>query len=484
MRLGSVFHFIGVILIIFSFFFLFPIIIALIYHSFADIYLFLKIMSISLFTGCIFYFLTYKYKGTDIGHREAFITVTLSWIIIAFLGSLPYYFSKVLPSFTDAYFESISGFTTTGSSVFTDVEHLSKPILFWRALTQWIGGGGIIVFALAILPWMGSGGMQLFKAEVADISVDKLKPRIIDTAKSLWKLYLGITAFIIFMLHISGMNLFDAICHSFTIIATGGFSTKNASIGYYQNPFIEIIVIIGMIMGGTNFSLYFSLLKGDIKKIWKREEFRFYIINLLVLSLLVTINLILTNSFSSFFQALRYGAFQVISLATTTGLTTYDYLKWSPFAQTIILLCLFLGAMAGSTSGGPKIVRILMMIKHIYRELYKLIHPRAIKVIKLDGKPVDDDVLSSIWGFMFIYFITIAIATVIMTAIGLDFLTALSTVVTCLNGVGPAFGKAGPAGDFAFISPIGKWILIFCMLIGRLEYYTVLVLLVPFYWKK
>lgn len=482
MNLFFVLHLVSLNLILFSFFLILPLIVSLLFQE-KSFYTFLKVWILTLLTGILGYFLTKKAKKEDIGRREAFLVVTLTWIVVAFFGSLTYLWSGVLKSFTDAYFEAMSGFTTTGSSVFTQVENLPYSILFWRALTQWIGGLGIVVFVLAILPWLGSGGMQLFKAEVPEITPDKLKPRIIDTAKLLWKIYIGITIFLVLAYLISGMNLFDAICHTFTTISTGGFSTKNESIGHFKKPWLEYVVCLGMLMGGTNFTIYYYIIKKDFSKLKKNTELKVYF--LLIISFIV-----LNTLFLKFFHALnwekafRVSSFQIISIITTTGYGTEDYLKWPYVSQVLLLFSMFFGGMIGSTAGGIKMVRIVLVFKYLYKELYQLLHPKAVISIKLNGNVVSESILESIWGFIFLLNLVTFIATLILASTGLDPLTAFSTVVTTLNNVGPAFGEAGPTGNFSFIHPLGKWTLILCMLIGRLEYYTVILLFFPAFWKK
>ncbi|GAB6183243.1 TrkH family potassium uptake protein [Thermodesulfovibrio hydrogeniphilus] len=482
MNFKTVLNIVGIILIILSIFMVAPIGVALINKS-ADFMALLLSMLLTLSSGTIMLSLTRQYRHEEIMYREAFMIVTLSWLSVTFFGSLPFIFTGATASFTDAFFEAMSGFTTTGASIFADVESLPAGLLFWRSMTQWIGGMGIIVFALAVLPIIGTGGMQLFKAEVPEISVEKLRPRIIDTAKALWLIYVGLTGLIIFLYLIAGMNLYDAVCHAFTTISTGGFSTKNASIAYFNNPFLDYISSFGMFLGGVNFTLYFYLMRGNYKVFFKSAEFRFYFAIILFVIFLVTIDLRL-NTYQSALDSLRYAVFQVISIMTTTGFATADYLKWNYFSQIILLIIMFFGGMIGSTAGGIKQVRIYLMIKQIFREFHQLIHPRAVLALKLDDKFLTKETLGSIWGFVFLALFLCAIASIGMAATGLDLITSLSTVVSAMNNVGPAFGEAGPASNYSSIPVFGKWILIFCMLAGRLEYYTVLILLTPAFWKR
>lgn len=477
-----IFNIIGIVLIFVSFFMLLPIGVSVIYGQEDTMPLILSFL-ITFVSGIVFYLLTQKHRKEELRHKDAFIIVTLSWIAVAFFGALPFILSGCIHTFTDAYFESMAGFTTTGASIFTDIEILPKGILFWRSLTQWIGGMGIILFVLAILPLLGTGGMQLFKAEVPEISVDKLRPRIIDTAKSLWFIYAGFTLIMTAFYMAGGMNLFDSVCHSFTTISTGGFSTKNASMAHFKSQLIEYAASIFMFLSGVNFALYFYLLKGNTEKLYKSSEFRFYLTIVSIVIIIITMANI-HSTYASFSDSFRYSVFQVISVITTTGYVSADYALWSSFAQIVILTIMFFGGMIGSTAGGIKQVRMLLTLKQGYREIYQLIHPRAVTSLKLDEKFLTKEILGSIWGFVFLFIFTFSIATAAMAATGADIITSISTVVSAMSNVGPALGDAGPTGNYSSIPIAGKWILIFCMLAGRLEIYTVLILFVPQFWKK
>ncbi len=482
MNYKTIINIVGTALIILSIFMLLSVFVSILNHS-SDTFALGLSFFLTLFSGTVMLSITKQYTHEELMYRDAFMTVTLTWIVITFFGCLPYIFTGSVVSFADAFFESMSGFTTTGASIFMDVEKLPAGLLFWRSMTQWIGGMGIIVFALAILPIMGTGGMQLFKAEVPGITVDKLRPSIIDTAKALWFIYIGITGIIVVLYYFGGMDIYDAFCHAFTTISTGGFSTKNASIAHFNNPLLDYISSLGMFLGGINFALYFYLLKGNIRKFFKNAEFRFYCCIITITVILLTIDLWL-YVYSSFSDALRYAIFQVVSMMTTTGYATANYLNWSAFSQLILLIIMFFGGMTGSTGGGIKHVRIYLMIKQIYREFYQLIHPRAVLVLKLDEKILTKELLGSIWGFVFLAIFVCIIASIAMTSTGVDLITSVSTVISTMNNVGPAMGEAGPVSNYSSIPIAGKWILIFCMLVGRLEYYTVLILFTPAFWKK
>ncbi len=482
MNIKIILYFIGFDLIFLSFFMIFPVFISLI-HTQQDLSSLAVSLAITFFTGIILYLFTRKHRRDDVRHREAFIIVTLTWIIISLFGCIPFLLSGTLSSFTDAYFESMAGFTTTGASVITDIESVPRGTLFWRCMSQWIGGMGIIVFALAILPLLGTGGMQLFKAEVPEISVDKLRPRIIDTAKALWIIYIVLTVTDAALLFTVGMDLYDAICHAFTTMATGGFSTKNASLAHFKSPSIEYITSIFMLLAGINYSLYFYISKGSFSKLLKSNEFRFYI-SVTIISVLLITAFLWKSTYPSIIDSFKYSLFQVASIMTTTGYSTADYEQWVSFAQVLLIMLMFFGGMIGSTGGGIKQVRILLMIKQGYREMYQLIHPRAVTAIKLDDKYLDKEILGSIWGLVFLFLGICILATIAMAATGQDIITSTTTVISAMCNVGPAFGIAGPTENYANIPVAGKWILIFCMLTGRLEIYTVLILFIPHFWKK
>ncbi len=482
MNFPIVIHMVSISVAFLSLFMLIPIFVSLIYKS-TDLLPLLKSFLLTFFTSILFYASTYKYRKIELRTRDAFAVVTLSWLFVALFGSIPYLFSGTFQSFTDAYFESMAGFTTTGSSVLKDIESVTPGILFWRSMTQWIGGMGIIVFALAVLPLIGSGGMQLFKAEVPEISVDKLKPRIIDTAKALWLIYVGFTILLTALYMVGGISIYDSICHSFTTMATGGFSTKNSSIAHFNSPYIEYVTSIFMFLAGINYTLYFYALRGNITRFLKNAEFRFYSAIIIVAVLIISLDLFI-KYYPDGSTSFRYALFQVISIITTTGYATADYEKWPFFTQTVLVTLMFFGGMIGSTAGGIKQVRMLLMLKHGYREMYQILHPRAITTIKLDEKTLSKDILGSIWGFIFLFLFLCSIAIIALSATGLDIVTSATAVISAMSNVGPALGEVGPAENYSTISPVGKWILIFCMLAGRLEIYTVLILFIPQFWKK
>ncbi len=438
---------------------------------------------ITSLTGIILFLFTKKPGDAHLNHRDGVFVVTLGWVMAGLFGTLPYLFSGTIPDFTNAYFESISGFTTTGASILTDIENLPKGILLWRSQTQWLGGMGIIVLSIAILPFLGIGGMQLYRAEIPSPVVDKLKPRISETAKTLWKVYLLITFVEILLLFAGGMPLFDSVCHAFCTMPTGGFSTKNASIAYFNSAYFDGVFVLFMLFAGINFSLHYKLIKGDVKIFGMDPECRVFLFLLALLTLIVTVNTY-GPVYDSLTRAFRAAAFQVTSLLTTTGFVTSDYEKWPALSQQILLGCMFLGGMAGSTGGGMKTLRIMLLIRHGYQEIFRIIHPHAVTTVKLGGKPVPADILSSIWGFFILYIGLFIVATLVMASLGLDMKTALGSVAASIGNIGPGFGMVGPAKNYLLTPVFGKWILIFCMLLGRLEIYTVIVFLVPEFWRK
>jgi trk system potassium uptake protein TrkH len=459
-----------------------PLLVSLIYKDGSTWAIFYS-MLITSGTGLLFFIGTKKDKETHLSHRDGVAIVTFGWVAAGFVGAIPFLLSGSIPNFTNAYFESISGFTTTGASILTDMERLPEGILLWRSLTQWLGGMGIIVLSIAILPFLGVGGMQVYKAEIPSPVVDKLKPRISETAKTLWKVYLLITVVEIILLFGGGMPLFEAVSHGFGTMPTGGFSPKNASIAHYNSPYFDGIIIVFMLLAGINFSLHYRLIKGDLTIFGKDPECRVFF-SLVALFIIVVAFNIYGTVYDSFAKAFRFAAFQVTSIITTTGFVTADYDLWPSLSRELLLLCMFLGAMAGSTGGGMKTMRIILLVKHGYYEIFRIIHPHAITSVKLGRKPVAPEVLSSIWGFFLLFLGLFIVAALIMAFLGLDMISALASVAACIGNIGPGLGIVGPTKNYVAIPFIGKWVLIFCMLLGRLEIYTVIVLLIPEYWRK
>lgn len=459
-----------------------PLLVSIIYWD-SSTWALLLSMLITSFVGLILFVSTKNQRENHLSHRDGVAIVTLGWLMAGLFGTLPYLFSGSIPGFTNACFESISGFTTTGASILSDIESLPKGILLWRSQTQWFGGMGIIVLSIAILPFLGVGGMQLYKAEIPSPVVDKLKPRISETAKTLWKVYILITVLEVVLLFAGGMSLFDAVCHSFCTMPTGGFSTKNASIAHFNTLYFQTVFIVFMLLAGINFSLHYKLIKGDLKIFGRDSECRVFLILVGFFTLIVTLD-VYGSVYSSLGNAFRHATFQVSSIITTTGFVTADFDKWPALSRLILLICMFIGAMAGSTGGGMKTMRIILLIKHSYQQIFHIIHPHAVTTVKLGGRPVPQDILNGIWGFFILYLGLFIVATLIMAALGLDMVSALSSVAASIGNIGPGLGIVGPVKNYLSIPVFGKWILIFCMVLGRLEIYTVIVFLVPEYWRK
>ncbi len=456
-------------------------VVSLIYREY-DQSAFLISSGINITLGGLIVYLT-RNVNKDIGRKEGYIIVSSVWIVFSFFGSLPYVISGAIPNFTNAFFETISGFTTTGSSILSDIESLPHGILFWRSITQWLGGMGIIVLSLAILPVFGIGGMQLYTAEVPGPTPDKISPRIRQTAKTLWVIYLGFTVTEMLLLWVGGMSVFDAVCHSFTTMATGGFSTKQASIAHWSSPFIHYVIVVFMFFAGTNFTLSYLAIQGRFKRVFKDEELKYYGLFILVFTAIVFTGLLITSQLGVE-KSFRDALFQVVSIITTTGYATADYLTWTPILTIIIFVLFFFGGSAGSTGGGMKIMRIVLLLKNSYYELRRMVHPHAIIPVKFNNHSVDAKIVTNVLAFFMFYFAIFGASTVIFTLIEPDMESAMGAVATSLGNIGPGIGNVGPADNFLHIKPLGKWFLSFLMLLGRLELFTVLVLFSPSFWKE
>ncbi|HIC03009.1 TPA: TrkH family potassium uptake protein [Candidatus Poribacteria bacterium] len=534
-----------------------------------DLMAFTKTIVITVIVGGILHLAT-RDTNRELGNKEGFAIVTFGWILIALAGALPYFFYQdflgngidqqvsIFRRFTDGYFEAMSGFSTTGATILPEIEHLPHGILFWRSFTHWFGGMGILVLVVAILPLLGVGGMQLYRAEAPGPQTNRMTPRIQETAKVLWWVYVLITLIEVFFLWIGtvwivhenvretlGEGLYNAFCHAFGTMATGGFSPKNASIGHYNSIYIDVVVIVFMFIAGTNFSHHYKALKGNFGSYLKDEEFRFYLFVIGLVVVALTLNTMLqpvavvngvTRSVSqdqivqiedktypvadgkveyqnqiyfvqdnfeqivindttyevhqakvvykSIGDALRFVGFQVLAIVTTTGYGTANFEVWPFISQVTLVSLMFFGGCAGSTGGGMKQVRFLLLIKQGYREIKQLIMPHAVLPVKLNGQVVPTGIMTNILGFFFIGVAVFVTATIILTGVGLDLISASSAVASALMNIGPGLGSVGPTNNYAHIVPAGKWILCFCMLLGRLELYTVLVLFAPQLWKK
>jgi trk system potassium uptake protein len=417
----------------------------------------------------------------DLNFREGFAIVTLAWVAVAFFGALPYLFSGAIPAPVQAFFESMSGFTTTGSTVLSDIEAVQPGVLLWRSTTQWLGGMGIIVLGIAILPYLGVGGMQLFRAEVPGPTPDRLRPRIRETARLLWIVYAGLTVVAGALYALGGMSWFDALNHAFTTLPTGGFSTRNASMGDFS-PFIQWVAILFMYLAGINFTLHYRALTRGTRPYLRDPEWRLFTGIAVLATLLVAWSI--RHEPGGAEKILRDAAFQVVSLVTTTGYGTADYELWSPFTQMVLFLLFFIGGMAGSTSGGPKVVRVLLILKHGYQEIRKQLHPRAVFVTKMGGTVVQESVMLNVLGFMLMYAGIFGLGTLAMASLGLSLPTAAGAAATAISNVGPGLDEVGPTDNFGWLPWQGHLILSFLMLVGRLELYTVLILFHPGLWRR
>ncbi len=480
MRLRPILYILGVINICIAFAMVAPLIVSFIFKD-GDTGAIAKALSATAFVGLVFFFI-FRGKKIEVGHREGFLIVALAWLDIGFFGALPYLFSGVFSSFVDAYFESISGFTTTGASVLTHISDLPHGILFWRSMTQWLGGMGIVLLSLAILPLLGIGGMQLYKAEASIVTTDKFVPRVTEMAKVLWRVYLFMSIVLLVLLRISCMNLFDSFIHTFTTISTGGFSDQNISIEYYQSPIIESIIMVFMFLGATSFALHYRFYNERFKVYKENSEFKFYLLVLFFAGIIITITLRI-GFYDSLLNSIRYAFFQVISIQTTTGYSSTDFTRWPQLAQFMLLVLMFIGGSAGSTTGAIKCIRILLLFKLGYRELYRLIHPHAVVPVKLGRMVIPPEIISGVMGFTFLYLVLFVLSSLVLTSMDIDIVTAISSVGATIGNIGPGLNAVGPYSNYSEIPFIGKWVLIFNMLMGRLEIYTLVILFTPAFWR-
>jgi len=448
-----------------------------------------------LFLG-VFIMLLSRNHTKQIQKKEGYLIVSFGWILMSLSGMLPYLFTGAISDVSGAFFETMSGYTTTGSSILTDIESVPKGVLFWRSTTHWIGGMGIIVLAIAILPLLGIGGMQLFSAEAPGLSSDKLHPRITDTAKRLWFIYVGYTLAETILLSVAGMSLFDAVNHAMSTISTGGFSTKNTSISYWNDtPVIQYIITFFMLIAGTNFVLSYFAFTGKIKKIFRDQEFRYFMTFIGLATLLVSCVLYfqvdLTKSsfnhpqiFGTIESSFRHAFFQIVAVITTTGFVTSDFTAWTPFLTILFFGLMFMGGSAGSTSGGIKGVRHILMIKSGFLEFKRALHPNAIIQPRYNGSILKEEIIHNVYAFFILYMLSFIFGALIFSALGLDFQSAIGVAASSLGNIGPALGNFGPLFSYSELPLLGKWWASFLMLLGRLELFTVLILFTPFFWKK
>lgn len=480
MRFHLVIHILGLLLIFLSVVLLLPIPFSL-YYGGGDFVFFLIAAGITLVAGLLFFKLTKL--DEDVHAREAFAIVTLGWVFFSLFGCLPFILSGAIPNFTNAFFETMSGFTTTGATILEDVEALPHGLLFWRSLTHWLGGMGIIVLSIAILPFLGVGGMQLFKAETPGPAPDKLTPRVTETAKILWGIYVLISGLETGLLMLGGMTLFDALCHTFGTMATGGFSTKNASIGHYTSPYIQYVIIAFMLLAGTSFSLHYKFLKRKFDCYRKNHEFNFFMFLIGGGLLLIGINTF-QHHFPRLETAFRETLFQVVSILTTTGFGTADFEQWSVTSQFILFLFMFIGGCAGSTGGGMKVIRLMILLQFVRAEVKRLLHPNAVIPVRIGDTVIQRSIVTNVLGFQALMLGLFIMGVILMDIAGLDLLSSLGATAATLGNIGPGLGSVGPTDNYAHVTVFGKWVLTFLMLAGRLEIYTVLILFAPAFWKK
>ena len=478
MRVGLVANIMGSLLLFLGSLMLIPLIFSIYYGESVGPLLWSGL--ITIFFGTLLRFLTPPAR--DLNGREGFAVAASSWLLAAAFGSLPFLLAGTAPSLVDAFFESMSGFTTTGATILTDVEVQAKGILFWRSFTHWLGGMGIIVLSVAILPRLGTGGLQLFRAEVPGPVAERFLPRVADTARVLWLVYGGFSLLQTLLLLLGGLSLFDALTHTFATMGTGGYSTRNASVGAFDSLYIEIIILLFMFLAGANFSLHYRALTGKPRALWGNTEFKFYTSVLVAATLLITFNL-WRSHYGNILTALRYGGFQVVSIASTTSFVTANISRWPSFSQGLLLFLEFMGGCAGSTAGAIKQIRVLVLLKYGYREIRRLLHPRAVIPLRLGNKVLPEGIISGIVGFLFLYISIFLLGSLLLTWFGIDLPVSLMAVATSLGNAGPGLHMMGPLESFVAFPAGIKLFLCFLMLLGRLEIFTVLVLLVPGYIK-
>lgn len=477
-----VFRFIGFLLLIEAVFMCISAIVGVIYHEEAVKKILLSAF-ITFFSGGLFILLGREKAIRSIDKREGFLSVTLSWIMLSVFGMFPYLLSNTIPEVADAFFETMSGFTTTGSSILTNIEAFPKSLLFWRSFTQWIGGIGIIVFIITFLPFFGGRAIQLFDAEVSGFLQNQITPRISQIAKRLSLTYLLISIAGFLILWCGPINAFDAACHVMTSISTGGFSTKQSSVAFFQSAYVEYVLTILMFIGGTNFTLIYLFFKKRSIKVFKDEEFKWYYVMVAILVVGITISLLASGKMDSVEYAFRTSLFQVVSIVTTTGAITFNYLTWGyPYWFLFLSMMLFC-ASAGSTTGGMKISRLIVLVKNTLLEFKRQVHPNALLSVKINNKVIQDKVVSKILAFIFLYLSISAVSFFVLTLTGMPFDEAIGAAMTAIGNVGPGLGASGPSGTFADASVFAKLYMSFLMLIGRLEIFTVLSLFVPNFWK-
>lgn len=453
------------------------------YYNEPDIPAFLYASVITAAAGTIVSLFA-KNAEKKLSRRDGYVIVSFAWIFFSLFGMLPYYISGYIPNITDAFFETMSGFTTTGASILDNIESLPHGLLFWRSMTQWIGGLGIIFFTIAVLPIFGMGGVQLFAAEATGPTHDKVHPRIGVTAKWIWSIYLGLTLSEVFLLLLGGMDMFDSVCHSLTTVSTGGYSTKQDSIAAFHSPYLEYVITLFMFLGGINFTLlYLLFLKGNFKRMFCDTEFHWYMGTVGFFTAFIMATLLLTSS-NGIEESFRKAVFQVVSIQTSTGFISSDYMTWHPVLWVLVCIIMYFGACAGSTTGGMKCIRIAIMSRVVKNEFKRIIHPNAVLPVRINRQVISSTTKSAILAFTFLYIAIIFISWLILMAAGVGFAEAYSVAISSLGNIGPGIGECGPSHSWSALPDIAKWLSALLMLIGRLELFTVLLLFTPGFWKK
>ncbi len=473
-------HFLSIVLVFESLFMFLAVIVSLIYkETITEKLLFTSVLTFA--GGLILNILTKTQRGIEPSRKESFFIVSISWFLLGLIGTMPYIVTESIPNFANAFFESVSGFTTTGSSILADIESLPKSILFWRAETHWIGGMGIIVLVVAVMPFLNINGIYLFYSEISSVTDEKISTKIRYAARNMWLVYVGLTFIEIIFLLLGKMSLFDSVCHAFATVATGGFSTKNDSIAGFS-PYIQYIITLFMILSGINFSLHVILLKGKFKTVIKNEELRLYLLILLIIAVSIT-GLLYFGQHLNLEKAFRDSIFQVASVLTATGFATADYLKWPEQATLLIALLMLIGASSGSTGGGVKVIRHLISIKKIRHSFKSLIRPNAVNIIRYNGNAVQPEYVSGVLAFIILYYLILVLSTLIMMLYGQDAATSFGASATCMGGIGPGFGTVGPSSNFLHLPLGAKYFLTILMVTGRLEIYSVLIIVTRSFWR-
>ena len=416
--------------------------------------------------------------------REGFVVAALSWIVMSIFGAIPYYLSGAIPSFIDAFFETVSGFTTTGASILLNIEHLPNCILFWRCFTHWIGGMGILIFMIAIMPSGDDRTMYLMKAEAPGPLVSKLVPKAKATAKIMYEIYVALTLLEILLLHLGGMSWFDSIIHGISTAGTGGFSNKDASVAAFDSAYIQYVIAIFMILFSINFNLYYLMVIRQFKDVWRNEELRCFLFIVFGVTLIITINIFTQSYYTRIEEAFRHALFHVAAIMSTTGFVVVNYDQWPEFSKSILYCLMFLGACGSSTAGGIKISRFMLLLKIIWREVRRIVHPRSVNLIKLDGYRIEEDVIHGVASYLILYMFILLGSFVLISINGFDFTSNMTAVTTCLSNVGPGLNLAGPTENLAFFSPFSKLVLCMDMLLGRLEFFPMMMLFAPSIWRK